>query len=156
MPATVAAPYISPARHLIGSADESRRMEFTYDMIDLAACQQQGHAPATIIERQANEEWFVANNAVRMDRPIEWSRTAREEHVWIPLAPYLTHPIGQTGEGLHQIFGFMVQLGFQAAVSVGRPVLRVHLSLGYPVDEVVQEGGNLTRVHIGMGVVVGG
>lgn len=116
-------------------------MEVTHSTVDLAACFAANQKPHAIIER-GDHEWLVSYDAIRMDAPIGWSQTIREGDVYIPLVPYM---LAQRAD---LALAFMMQLGIRVSLDVGRPVERLHLVTGFPVDEE-------WRYYLGFAIVLG-
>jgi hypothetical protein len=78
---------------------------------------------------------MVPHAPVNLSERIDWRHQKRETHVYIPLFPYLIPAEPDLA------LGFMLQLGMRAATDLGTGrILRVHLALGNPVNEVAQEG----------------
>jgi hypothetical protein len=111
-------------------------MEFTFNRIDVPLYEG-GDGPHDIIPRKAGETWMVPHEPIDVTGRIDWRFHQRETHVYVPLFPYLlpTEP--------DLAMGHMLQLGTYAAGDLGKRILRVHLALGHPVNEVAQEGSGV-------------
>lgn len=124
-------------------------MQLTHSRIDLAECIRRQQPPQAIIERAANELWLVSYDAIRMDRPIQWTQTRREDAVLLPLVPYLIRPEADLA------LAFMLQLGMRVSFELGRPVRRLHIATGYPVNETQDPNfGTMWQYYAGFGVVL--
>lgn len=123
---------------------------FTHNTIDLAAAQRNGIKPADRVIRGDREIWLVPFGAISLTEPIDWRTIQREAYVHIPLVPYLMH----TDPAL--ALGFMLQLGLRCAYDLGRPLSRIHLATGSPVNEVYDHDSQQRswQYHVGLGVVL--
>jgi hypothetical protein len=124
-------------------------MEITTSFINASAFDGTDAPAHEIITRDPGQQWLVAAEPITLDKPIRWSTVKREDHVYIPLVPYLTSPDPPTA------LAFMLQLGMLVSFDVGRPIKRLHLAIGSPVNEVVQPGmGNVWQFQVGFGIIV--
>ena len=115
-------------------------MNVTYNTLDLSAHMERVPAPRPgilddlphdAINRAPGETWLVSHDAIRMDKPLNWFHYRQGEHVVIPLIPYVLSPQPE------QALGYMLQLGMRCSFDLGRPVQRLHLSIGRPVIQFV-------------------
>lgn len=110
-------------------------MEFTYSRINVVMYDGSKDPPHDVIARSSGELWMVPHNPVSLTDRIDWRHQKRETHVYIPLHPYLIPAEPDLA------MGFMLQLGMRAVADLGMGhIIRIHLALGNPVNEVVQEG----------------
>lgn len=121
-------------------------MEFTYSRINLPPYAGGQDPPHDVIRRNEGEVWLVPHAPVCLDRPIDWRHQRREDAVYVPLFPYLVPAEPDLA------LGFMLQLGIRLAGNLESRanVLRVHLALGHPVNEVVLDpGGPVWQYQVG-------
>lgn len=119
-------------------------MEFTYNRIDVPMYEGQENGPHDVIPRRQGEIWMVPHAPVSLSEPIDWRHHKREDFVYVPLYPYLIPADPDLA------LGFMLQLGMRAATDINKPLQRIHLALGNPVNEVFQEGmGNVWQYQVG-------
>lgn len=126
-------------------------MELTFNKVNLAAEAARGQSPADMIRRATNETWYVPFSPLRFDQQADWRFYKRNDHVVIPLLPYLV-PSSPT-----DAFGFLFQLGVNAMHQLGgQRIKRLHLSLGEPVNQVYDEtsGQAVWSFQLGLGVVL--
>jgi len=120
-------------------------MEFTYNRIAVDLYEGGEDPPHDIIPRKNGELWLVPHAPISLTAKIDWRHHKREDNVYIPLYPYLIPSDPDLA------LGFMLQLGMRAATDLGQKLVRVHLSLGNPVNEVFQEGmGNAWQYQVGI------
>lgn len=101
--------------------------------------------PHDVVKRNSGELWLVPHGPITLDGPIDWRHHKREDYVYVPMFPYLL----STEPAL--ALGFMLQLGLRVSFDVGRPVDRLHLAIGNPVNEVLQEGvGSAWQYQVGL------
>lgn len=131
-------------------------MEVTHNRIDvprsLASAAAGTPCPVQdVIAREAGDVWLVSHDAIQLDQPIKWLYHQREPYVMIPLVPYLTYPSPDLS------LAFLFQLGVRVALDLSRPVRRLHLSTGYPVEQVydAQQRNSLIRYYLGFAVLLG-
>jgi hypothetical protein len=126
-------------------------MEVTHSRIDVAAMLAANQRPAAIVDRAPGESWLVSYDAIRMESPIQWANTVREAEVFIPMARYILNPEADLA------LAYIMQLGIRVSIDVGRPVKRLHLATGFPVDDVTDPHTN-ERLHfrywLGFGIVL--
>ncbi len=125
-------------------------MLFTYNRVDVAAYAGMPEGPQDVITREPRDTWLVAYSPIVPGEVIRWSVCQKEQHVLIPLVPYLlsTQP--------ELALGYMLQLGLSAAAQLERRVARLHLSLGSPVNEVDDpQYGHRLQFYCGFGIVLG-
>jgi len=108
-------------------------MELSYHKIDLAVCEEREQPPADLVKKErAGEVWYSAFGPVDPDekKDVDFRVIRKEEHVYVPMFPYLVknHPT--------DAFGFLFQLGFKAAAQVPGVARRLHLAIGEPTDQV--------------------
>ncbi len=126
-------------------------MEMTYHRVNLAGCATQGYKPSDLIERgHANEVWYVPFSPLDFGNPVDWRFYKREQHVVIPMFPFLvpSDPV--------DALGYAFQLGVNAIHQLGgKPVRRLHLSLGDPVNQVFDDAAGQAKwsFYLGFGVV---
>jgi len=133
-------------------------MELTHSRIDLAASEtrhmqlapDKPFAPFAIIPRQKGEEWLVPFSPVSFTDPIDWRVYRREDHVMVPLVPYLLPAAPDLA------LGFMLQLASGCFSSLARPVAKLHVSTGYPVNDMFDEdaGERTWQYYAGFAVVL--
>lgn len=117
-------------------------MELTYSRIDLDAeyardPEYKGPVLDRVV-RSSGDVWYVVGEPIDFDKkPVSWRKSIRGDHVPVPMVPYLMPT------DLDLALGFMVQMGVRVASSLGRPVKRLHLSTGVPVEEVTGPDGQL-------------
>ena len=126
-------------------------MELTFHRVDIAAAEARGERPSDMITRgHANEVWHVPFSPLKFDREADWRHYKRDQHVLIPMFPYLvsTNPADALGFAFQMGVNAMHQLG-------GRPVRRLHLSLGEPVNQVYSENSQtpVLSFQLGVGIV---
>jgi len=120
-------------------------MEFTYNRIDVPMYDGSEDPPHDVIPRKQGEIWMVPHHPIALDRHIDWRHHKREDHVYIPLCPYLLPADPDLA------LGFMLQLGMRAATDLQQKLQRIHLAIGHPVNEVFQEGmGNVWQYQVGI------
>lgn len=126
-------------------------MELTFNRVDIQAAEARNIKPSDLITRgHANEVWMVPFSPVTFTDVADWRHYKREHHVVIPMFPYLV-PASPT-----DALGYAFQLGVNAMHQLGgRPVRRLHLSLGEPINQVVNEhdGTVVWSFHMGIGIV---
>lgn len=124
-------------------------MQVTHSFVNVEAFDGTKAGPHEIIERDASEKWLVAASPIRMDEPMKYTQVLKESHVYIPLIPYLMSPDPPTSHA------FMLQLGMRVSFDVGSPIVRLHLSIGQPVHEVVDENNRKHwQFQVGFGVLL--
>lgn len=126
-------------------------MELTHHSIDLQAERNLGRTEFfDVIPRNERETWVVPFGPISVDQPVDWRYYKREKHVVIPLVPYLMPPDPALA------LGFMLQLGLRCAYDFGRPVKRMHLATGHPVNQVADQasGEVYWQYHAGLAVVL--
>ena len=133
-------------------------MELSYNRIDLAASETrhfQVHPdkpfmPFDIIRRSTGEEWLVPFSPISFTDPVDWRLYRREDHVMIPLVPYLL----PTAPDL--ALGFMIQLAAGCFASLARPVKKIHVATGYPVHDLFDElnSERTWQYYVGFAVVL--
>lgn len=102
-----------------------------------------------VVRRQGHEAWLVAYSPVYPGAAVEWTRCEKDEVVIIPVVPY------RMAADISRAAGFMFQIGFYAATTVGYPVARVHISLGYPFESLRENGSAaIWRGYIGVSVLL--
>lgn len=132
------------------------QLEFSHSRIDLETFWQlpptpdgpQG--PQDVIRRDPADVWQVALSPIFTDqRPIQWAVQRQQTHVQIPLIPYLLSSEPDLA------LAYMWQLAFTAAVKIGKPIRRLHLATGVPVETL--DGAPPTaalRFHIGVAALL--
>ena len=108
-----------------------------------------GEPSHDVVPRSPGETWVVPTQPITVGEPIVWTHYTKETQVMIPLLPYLVNPDPV------QAMAFMARLGVYMGVAVGRPIKRIHVSIGHPIQQVNEPslGGNLWQVQIGFGLV---
>lgn len=123
-------------------------MEITHNRIAVEAYQGED-PPFDVVNRERGELWLVSHEPIRLDQPIVWRQHRKEDLVYIPLCPYLT----RTEPDLSMAFFF--QLGCRVSFDLQRPITKLHVAIGGPVHEVMQQGiGNMWQMQLGFGVQV--
>ena len=124
-------------------------MEMTKHYIDLVRYQD-GEPIVDVIDRQQGETWLVSHDAVQLDRPVVWKKHLKESHVLIPLVPYIMQPRPE------QALAFMLQLGMRCSFDVGRPIRRLHIAIGAPVNQFVDDPvlGSGWQFHVGFAILL--
>lgn len=126
-------------------------MELTHHSIDLAAEIQLGRKEFfDVIPRNARETWMVPFGPIEVNNKVDWRYYSREHHVIIPLIPYLTPAEPALA------MGFMLQLGLRCAYDFGKPVTRMHLATGHPVNQVIDDSTaeRFWQYYVGIAVVL--
>lgn len=134
-------------------------MEITHHVIDLARHAElvpeprpgnMDDLPQDIIEKRPGDLWLVSHEPIYMDRPIRWFNHQKGTHVVIPLFPYVLSPEPT------RALGFMLQMGIRCSIAVGRPVRKLHLALGHPVNQFVGDPqlGDGWQFYVGFGLVL--
>lgn len=126
-------------------------MEVTHHRIDLTAEQNLGRKEFhDVIARNERETWVVPFGPIQVDAAVDWRYYKREKHVVIPLIPYLVHPDPALA------MGFMLQLGVRCAFDFGRPVKRMHLATGNPVNQIIDQasGDVFWQYYVGLAVIL--
>lgn len=125
-------------------------MQLTHHSIDLEACWNTRRSPCDMITRDNGEQWLVPFAAIQMDKALDWRHFKRNGKVHIPMFPYLL----PTAPDL--ALGYMLQLGLRCAFDFGRPVQRLHLATGTPVNEILDEysGERCWQYWVGLGLVL--
>lgn len=123
-------------------------MKLTHAFVNVAAFDGTGQPAHEIITKSPKERWIVAASPVAFDKPVDWSPVVKEEHVYIPLVPYLMP------QEMASALGFMLQLGVRLATNINVPVLRLHLSIGTPLHEVSDEQGSFWQYQVGFGLQI--
>lgn len=127
-------------------------MELSYNKVNLAAHQARGITPHDMITRgHANEIWMVPFKPIDFAHTPDWRHYRRDQHVVIPMFPYLVScdPV--------DALGFAFQMGVRAMHDLGgKPVRRLHLSLGAPMHQVLDEFTQQVQwsFYLGIGVVL--
>ena len=120
-------------------------MEVDYTRIDLAKCRQLHEDPVLIIPRGNGEIWYVPEGTLDPKSPIQWTYFQQQSSVLIPLVPYILQSEPELA------MAYVLSLGLHCAVSLPRPIAKVHLAIGSPV-EVRPEGG--LRYYVGFGILL--
>jgi hypothetical protein len=124
-------------------------MEITHQRIDLEACRRHRHTPQTVIKRSPNETWCVPTSPVLPAGNFGWSYCRSEELVQIPLVPYLLK------EDPDLALAFMLAIGVRAARDIQRPVRRIHIATGVPMEQFgPDEHGYGMRLFVGFGLLL--
>ena len=121
-------------------------MKLTYNRIDVQAYDGTEAGPHDIIPRATGELWVTPKSPIIVDQPIEWWWYRREDQLLVPMHPYMV-PCDPA-----LAFGFMLQLGTTAGAQVQKltgNLLHLHLSIGYPVNEIVQGQQPLWQYQVG-------
>lgn len=106
-------------------------MEIFYDRVDLAACwQMQIRNPIRRISRGPTEEWLVTDKPVVLGAPVQWTYYRQGAEVGIPLIPYLLRPDPDLA------MAHMLAIGLQCAIELTRPIKRLHLVTGVPLEQI--------------------
>lgn len=117
-------------------------MQFTCNKIQV-----QEDSPADLIKKTAAEQWYVLETPILT--PARWSVFRKGDRVAIPLFPYLL------ADDPLDLSGFMFQLGMLARDAMTHTVVRVHLSLGAPLEQVsMDDGSTAWRVWLGVAMSV--
>jgi hypothetical protein len=120
-------------------------MEVEYTRIDLEKCRQAGEDPILIIPRDVGATWYVPDGTLDPKAKIKWTYFQQQSSVLIPLVPYIL----QTAPEL--AMAYVLSLGLHCAVSLPRPIAKIHLAIGTPV-EVLPAGG--LRYYVGFGLLL--
>lgn len=126
-------------------------MELTHHNINLQAEINLGrNVFHDVIARNERETWIVPFGPISVTDKVDWRYYQREKHVVIPLVPYLMPPDPALA------MGFMLQLGLRCAYDFGRPVKRMHLATGHPVNQVIDDATQqrFWQYHVGIAVVL--
>jgi len=124
-------------------------MELTNSYIRVEAFDGSNAPAHEIIKREPGHKWLVAAEPITHEKPIVWSPVVKEGHVYIPLVPYLMPADPATA------LAFMLQLGMRVSLDVGKPISRLHLAIGEPVNEITQAGADsLWQFQVGIGIIV--
>jgi hypothetical protein len=123
-------------------------MELTVNRLDLT--KMTTPTVADRISRRPGDTWLIPYSTIDFSRPIDWRKSLRGDDVEVPLVPYLT------ASELDIAMGFMVQIGAHAAASIAGDIQRLHLAIGCPVAEVVDEadGSVMWRYLLGFAVLL--
>jgi hypothetical protein len=125
-------------------------MDFKWDRIDLIRTFAAGEEkPAMVLPRRHGERWLVAESGIYIDRPTQWTFFQTEDSILVPLIPYLLHPDPDLA------FAHMFAIGMKCLISeVKRPVKRLHVVTGVPLDELDDTGdGPKLRYWFGFAVL---
>jgi len=112
-------------------------MRITTNHLDILAYETQHAKPAMLLERRSTEVWVVRETPLETDLAAPWSLTNTEEHVRIPLFPYLVdghEPATAIALGGKLALRFIWEL--QHALDPGAVVVRTHLCVGHPVQDL--------------------
>lgn len=123
-------------------------MILTHNMLDLAHYLNNGQAPFDFIERKLSEKWYVPHTPINLDRPVDWRFFEKDRRVCIPMFPYLTQPDPAAA------VGFALQLGLRCAMDFRSTVKALHVSIGYPTNEVYENTGHFWQHYIGLAVLL--
>lgn len=130
-------------------------MLITVEELDIDKYERDKQLPATIVRRQEGEFWAVRDRPLETDLFPRYLWTREEDHVRIPLYPYLSR--GQTpavAMGMAAKLGALVVeelYDWLGRIYVPRVVIaRMHVVLGHPVQD---DGTNL-RFWCGFGFVI--
>ena len=133
-------------------------MEVTHDRVDLPRYWEQMQSPRpgviddlpqVVIPRRPGDVWLVSHAAIEMEKPIQWQNHRKDDHVMIPLFPYLVRP--EPDLAMAHTF----QLGIRCSFDLGRPVRRLHLAMGSPVNQISSDDlGELWQYYLGFAVVL--
>jgi len=104
-------------------------MQLTFTHIDVAKFGEAGSVPHAYVSRQGSETWWVVDKPIRFSDPVSWAVARTESSVYVPAVPMLIR------EAPHDALGFAIALGAKALAGM-RPVRRLHLVLGVPVEEI--------------------
>lgn len=121
-------------------------MKLTYNRIDVPAYAGIEAGPHDIIPREAGELWVTPKAPVLVEAVIEWWWHQRESQLLVPMYPYMV-PCDPA-----LAFGFMLQIGVAAGAQVQKltgNLLHLHLSIGYPVNEVLQGQQPVWQYQVG-------
>lgn len=121
-------------------------MKLTYNRIDVKAYDGTEVGPHDIILRSTGELWVTPQAPLVAGQPIEWWWYRREDQLLVPMYPYMLPCEPELA------FGFMLQLGVTAGSQVQKltgSLLHLHLSIGHPVNEVVQNNQPLWQYQVG-------
>ena len=127
-------------------------MQLTYNRVNQTAETARGNnKPTDVIPRGApGTTWLVPFSPVWTDKPADWRFYQHGDQIVIPLFPYLV-PNNPT-----DALGFAFQLGVIAIQQLGnKPVKRLHLSLGDPVNQIFDPNTQQTVLsfQLGLGVI---
>lgn len=104
-------------------------MELTFTRIDVLKFVEAGTTPHAYLSRKGSETWWVVDKPIRFSDPVSWAIARTETSVYVPAVPMLIR------EAPHDALGFAIALGAKALAGM-RPVRRLHLVLGVPVEEI--------------------
>lgn len=129
-------------------------MELTVSRIDVAAClarPQGGKLIHDVVTRDhPSERWYVPFSPLSFDRVSDWRFYEQGHQIVIPLYPY------RTADNPMDAIGFAFQMGVNALHQLGgKPVKRLHLALGEPLQQVQDSvtGTSQLLLYFGIGVV---
>jgi hypothetical protein len=127
-------------------------MELTYSKLDVTTSEAQGHKNlGDIIKRgHANEQWMVPFKAIDFQTPPDWRVFRKENDIYIPVFSYLA-----PNDSVDAL-GYAFQLGVRSLHDLGgRPVRRLHVTLGNQLTQVQDQEQNLFfQFYMGLGVVL--
>lgn len=127
-------------------------MELTYSKLDLATSVARGHKElGDVIKRgHPSEHWMVPFKSVDFKNPPDWRVFKKEQDIYIPAFSYLT-----PNDSVDAL-GFAFQLGVRSLHDLGgKPVRRLHLTLGNQVTQVQDSAGNVfLQLYMGFGIVL--
>lgn len=106
--------------------------------------------PSDVIAKMPQDVWLVSHDQIHMDQPIRWFQHVKGTHVVLPLFPYVLSPRPE------EALGYMLQLGMRCSFDLGRPIKRLHLALGHPVNQFVGDPqlGDGWQFWAGFGLVL--
>lgn len=122
-------------------------MELTFHRIDISDTSPQRN-PYDRIPREAADMWLVAFGPVLGGENADWRYFKRERSIHIPMIPYLMAPDPELA------MAFMLQLGLACANDFGRPLKRMHIAMGHPVNVVEESGERFWQCYVGIAVVL--
>lgn len=126
-------------------------MKLTYNRINVKAYDGTEAGPHDIIPRSTGELWITPKAPVQPGSTIEWWWHQREDQLLVPMYPYMVPCDPELA------FGFMLQLGVTAgeqAQKLTGNLLHLHLSIGHPVNEVLQGQQPLWQYQVGLALRV--
>ena len=113
-------------------------MLITADHLDVTAYEARHEQPATLLPRTGGETWLVRETPLETDLANPWSVANLGTHVRIPLYPYLVaglEPASAIALGGKLAATFLSGALLEALAPGVRP-LRLHMSVGHPVQEL--------------------
>ncbi len=132
-------------------------MELSHSRVDIEASRvrhmqvypDREFQPAATIPREVTEQWLVPFTPISFTEKVDWRIYKRDKKVHIPLVPYLLPAAPDLA------LGFMLQLAAGCFASLDRPVQKLHVATGNPVNDLIdEEHGRMWQYYVGFAVVL--